>query len=240
MKSIPTTPPRHLLRALSLLLRYPDAGLRGHLTGLAGVIAEDRHLPAARREELLALVTDLQRGDPYMNEARYIETFDRGRSASLHLFEHVHGDSRDRGQAMIDLLQTYETAGLLLGPDEMPDHLSVALEFASTQPAGVAQDFLGEFAHILTLVFSALLKRESIYASLIAAVLELSGQKVQAVPVPPDELVDDSWQEPEPFNGCSVEGQGRPSPGLSSTPQPLHFVEKSRMQQGASHPGARP
>jgi nitrate reductase molybdenum cofactor assembly chaperone NarJ/NarW len=82
-------------------------------------------------------------------EARYVETFDRGRATSLHLFEHVHGDSRDRGPAMIDLVQTYEKAGLYLGPEELPDHLCVVLEFASTQPPALARAFLGEMAHIL-------------------------------------------------------------------------------------------
>ena len=77
---------------------------------------------------------EMERADPIELEARYVELFDRGRATSLHLFEHVHGDSRDRGPAMIDLTQTYEKAGLLLGPHELPDHLCVVLEFASTQP----------------------------------------------------------------------------------------------------------
>ncbi|MET5021328.1 nitrate reductase molybdenum cofactor assembly chaperone, partial [Burkholderia pseudomallei] len=75
--------------------------------------------------------------------------FDRGRSTSLHLFEHVHGDSRDRGPAMIDLAQTYEKAGLHLGPAELPDYLPVVLEFASTQPPKEARAFLAEMTHIL-------------------------------------------------------------------------------------------
>jgi nitrate reductase delta subunit len=72
--------------------------------------------------------------DPMEAEARYVDNFDRGRQTSLHLFEHVHGDSRDRGPALIDLMQTYEKAGLQFEADELPDHLPVVLEFASTQP----------------------------------------------------------------------------------------------------------
>ena len=162
-------------------------------------------------------------------EARYVETFDRGRATSLHLFEHVHGDSRDRGPAMVDLAQTYEKAGLHMGPNELPDHLCVVLEFASTQPSKLAAEFLGEMEHILTSIFSALLKRESPYAALIAAVLELAGQKVQAVPVVADESVDDAWAEPAVFDGCSTKGQGKPG-----DPQPIHFVRKANAQQGAS------
>ncbi|MCP2937330.1 nitrate reductase molybdenum cofactor assembly chaperone, partial [Salmonella enterica subsp. enterica serovar Typhimurium] len=82
-------------------------------------------------------------------EAAYVELFDRGRSTSLHLFEHVHGDSRDRGPAMIDLAQTYEKAGLYLAEGELPDYLPVVLEFVSTQPAREARAFLGEMTHIL-------------------------------------------------------------------------------------------
>ena len=77
------------------------------------------------------------------------------------MFEHVHGDSRDRGPALIDLGQTYQKSGLMLGAEELPDHLCVVLEFASTQPPQVAQDFLAEMAHVLTTIFSALLKNGS-------------------------------------------------------------------------------
>ena len=102
-----------------------------------------------RLAELDALIVKLQRADPLDSEAEYVQLFDRGRGTSLHLFEHVHGDSRDRGPAMIDLAQTYEKAGLLLAPGELPDYLPAVLEFASTQPPREAKAFLSEMAHIL-------------------------------------------------------------------------------------------
>lgn len=220
---------RYSLRALALMLGYPDANLRSMLPKLVEAIDAEGAVPAARRMELKAFAAELTRLDPIEVEARYVETFDRGRATSLHLFEHVHGDSRDRGPAMVDLAQTYEKAGLHMGPHELPDHLCVVLEFASTQPPKLAAEFLGEMEHILTAIFSALLKRESAYAVLVAAVLELAGQKVQAVPVVADESVDDSWAEPPVFDGCSTKGQGKPG-----TPQPIHFVRKANAQQGAS------
>ena len=110
-----------------------------------------------------------------------MQLFDRGRGTSLHLFEHVHGDSRDRGPAMIDLAQTYEKAGLLLAPGELPDYLPAVLEFVSTQPPREAKAFLGEMAHILNAIFGALQKRESAYASVLGALLELAGEKAQPV-----------------------------------------------------------
>ena len=221
---------RHTLRALALLLGYPDEGLRGVLPALADAIDSEAALPQARRTELRAFVREMERADPIELEARYVELFDRGRATSLHLFEHVHGDSRDRGPAMIDLTQTYEKAGLLLGPHELPDHLCVVLEFASTQPPAVAREFLGEMAHILNAIFSALRKRESRYASVLAAVLELAGHKAEAVAVADDEPMDESWAEPVVFDGCSSRGQAGPG-----QPQPIQIVRRKT----ASAEGAR-
>lgn len=219
---------RYTLRALALLLGYPDERLRGLLPQLLDAIDAERALPAARRLELRNLHNELLRGDLLETQARYVETFDRGRATSLHLFEHVHGDSRDRGPAMVDLVQTYEKAGLLLAPEELPDHLCVVLEFASTQPAPIAREFLGEMAHILSAVFSALLQRGSPYATALAAVLELAGQRVQAVAIEADEPMDDSWSEPPAFDGCSTKGQARPG-----EPQPIHIVRRAAAQPGA-------
>ena len=130
---------------------------------------------------------------------------------------------------MIDLLQTYEKSGLFMARDELPDHLCVVLEFASTQPPQLATEFLGEMSHILSAIFSALLQRGSPYAAPIAAVLELCGQQVQAVPIVADESMDDVWQEPEAFGGCSTQGQSRPGEA-----QPLHFVRNTQPGRGVA------
>lgn len=217
---------KYSLRALARLLSYPDAEWREQAVALVDAIESESALPAARVAELRTLVSAMLRGNPMEIESRYVETFDRGRATSLHLFEHVHGDSRDRGPAMIDLVQTYEKAGLYLSADELPDHLGAVLEFASTQPAALAKAFLGEVAHILNAIFSALLKRESPYASVVAAVLELAGQKAQAVPFTADEPMDEAWAEPEAFNGCSSRGQSRPGQA-----QPIHIVRRDAAEQ---------
>jgi len=214
---------RLTLRVLSALLRYPDAAFRDAVPELIEALDTERALSASRLAELTALLRQFRTQDPYDNEARFVETFDRGRATSLHLFEHVHGDSRDRGPALVDLGQTYERAGLALEGDELPDHLSVVLEFASSQPRHVAREFLGEMAHILNAVFSALRERGSPYASVIAAVLELGGQKAEAVPVQEDQAIDEAWAEPPAFDGCSSAGQA--SPG---TPQPIHIVRPKK------------
>ena len=217
--------PRLTLRVLAALLDYPDAGFLRAVPELVDALDAEAALPASRRQELAALLHQLQALPPFEAEARYLETFDRGRATSLHLFEHVHGDSRDRGPAMVDLAQTYEAAGLRLDGRELPDHLGVVLEFASTQPAALARAFLGEMAHILQAIFSALRARDSAYASLVAAVLELAGQKVEAVPVPADESLDATWEEPAVFDGCSTRGQSAPG-----QPQPVRIVRRAPPQ----------
>ena len=217
------------LRVLARLLSYPGTALRAHLPELRQALAGEGVLTDARLAELDALMESLARRPALDVEADYVELFDRGRSTSLHLFEHVHGDSRERGPAMIDLAQTYEKAGLYLAQGEMPDYLPVALEFTSTQPPREARAFLAEMAHILNAIFAALQQRRSPYASILGALLELAGETAQPVKVVPDEAMDDIWQEPPAFDGCSSKGQA--SPGQ---PQPIHMVRKPRPVQGAA------
>ena len=224
-----TTPKKmtHTLRACALLIGYPDASLRGLLPDLRLALHDEAALSASRLAELDALIEALQQQAPLDTEAAYVELFDRGRSTSLHLFEHLHGDSRDRGPAMIDLAQTYEKAGLFLSASELPDCLPVVLEFASTQPPKEARAFLAEMTHILNALFTALVKRESRYASVVGALIELAGERAHAVKIQPDEALDDSWAEPLAFDGCSSHGQAKPG-----TPQPINLVRKSSATQG--------
>ena len=139
-------------------------------------------------------------------------------------------DQAQRGYPMV--LQTYEQAGLYLAPGELPDHLTVVLEYASTQPPTQARAFLRELTHILQAIFSALLRRESPYASVLAAVLELAGEKAQAVKIPDEPGLDETWEEPAAFGGCSTQGQA--SPGQ---PQPIQIV-RAAARQASTQPGA--
>jgi nitrate reductase delta subunit len=216
------------LRVLSALLGYPHARLREHLFEMRRLLDDEGALSPTRRTELQALIDALRNADPLQIEADYVELFDRGRATSLHLFEHVHGDSRDRGPAMIDLGQTYEKAGLILAEGELPDYLPAVLEFVSTQPPREARAFLGEMAHILNAIFAALLKRQSAYASVLGALLELAGEKAKPVEAIADEPLDQSWAEPAAFDGCSTKGQMRPGQA-----QPIHIIRKQTAEQGA-------
>jgi nitrate reductase delta subunit len=217
------------LRVLAALLSYPDSAMRGHLPEMREILRSESVLLDTRQAELDALIESLDRAEQLEVEADYVELFDRGRGTSLHLFEHVHGDSRDRGPAMIDLAQTYEKAGLYLAPGELPDYLPAVLEFVSTQPPREATAFLSEMAHIFTAIFSALRERASPYASVLGALLELAGEKAQAVALAAEPALDETWVEPPVFDGCSTRGQAKPG-----QPQPIHIVRKS------AHPGVAP
>lgn len=209
------------LRVLAALLGYPDAQMRGHLPEMGEILHGEAALSAARLAELDALMGSLANADPLDTEAGYVELFDRGRATSLHLFEHVHGDSRDRGPAMIDLAQTYEKAGLYLAPGELPDYLPAVLEFVSTQPPREARAFLGEMSHIFNALFSALQERASPYAGVPGALLELAGEQAQPVKPAVEPPLDENWAEPPVFDGCSSKGQARPG-----QPQAIHFVRR--------------
>ena len=215
----PTRPMQKTLRVLSALLGYPDARLRSHLAEMRGLLHAEGALAPARRAEIDALIDALEAAEPMDAEADYVELFDRGRGTSLHLFEHVHGDSRERGPAMIDLGQTYAAAGLVLAEGELPDYLPAVLEFVSTQPPREARAFLGEMAHILNAVFASLQQRRSPYAGVLGALLELAGETAQPVKPPAEEPLDESWAEPPVFDGCSSKGQARPG-----QPQPIRLV----------------
>ena len=230
--------PSYSLRALAHLVGYPGAELRAALPDLREAFYGDHALSASRLQGLETLIESIAQRDPLEVEADYVELFDRGRATSLHLFEHVHGDSRDRGPAMIDLIKTYEQGGLYLnagldGSDaqnELPDYLPIVLEFISTLPREQMVGFVGEIAHILNALYAALLKRRSWYAHVPAAVLELGEQAIAPTEVPEDEALDAAWAEPDAFGGCNSKGQQSPD-----QPQPIQIV---RRQQPATQRGA--
>jgi len=214
-------------KALSALLAYPSADLVAALPEIAAIVDREPRLARRDKDALRALSAWLVTADLLDAQEDYVALFDRGRATSLHLFEHVHGDSRDRGPAMIDLGKTYEAAGLLLAPGELPDYLPAVLEFVSTQPPREAKAFLSEMAHILSAIFGALQKRESAYASVLGALLELAGEKAQPVTPAAEEPLDEAWAEPPVFDGCSSKGQARPD-----QPQPIRIVRNDNLIEG--------
>jgi nitrate reductase delta subunit len=166
-----------LLKLIAVLLDYPQDELWDHGDELRQAVDDPALLPA-RRAALLGFIDGLLATDPMEAQERWLGLFDRGRSMSLLLFEHIHGESRDRGQAMVDLLATYRKAGFELGAKQLPDYLPVVLEFLATQPVAEVRDWLGHTAHILELLAARAQERQSPYALLIEALVEIAKGRV--------------------------------------------------------------
>jgi len=215
------------LRALAALLSYPTAGLVDALPEIRGVIAMEGHIARCDRDGLEELIRELAAADLLEAQEQYVALFDRARATSLNLYEHVHGDSRDRGQAMVDLAQVYVRAGLAISTRELPDYLPVLLEYLSTRPRAEAEEMLGDCAHILRAIGNALLRRRAPHAAVLATLLALAGEAgLDAGDLAPEEAeksLDDEWaEEPVTFGlGC---GDARAEAGK---PQPIRFVRKA-------------
>ena len=207
------------LKAISLLLSYPTRELQQAMPEIGGVLASDTRLTAAARRALRPLVEELGGRDIYDLEEQFVMLFDRSRTLSLNLFEHVHGESRDRGSAMVSLLETYREKGFEPNTSELPDHLPVLLEFLSTCPFVEIQETLADAAHIFEALNARLVRRESRYGAAFAALLQLAGVEADKEAVaellkepeadPNDlEALDEVWEEseilfgPDPNAGC--------------------------------------
>lgn len=165
-----------ILRVIARLLDYPTEDLQQSQDALVAAILEDGHLPLNLKQSLLRCTEAFCTEDLMDLQEAYVETFDRGRSLSLLLFEHVHGESRDRGQAMVDLMAQYEAAGLELDARELPDYLPLFLEYLSTRSEEEVNGWLEDVHHILGLLAERLYQRESLHHVLFDALLELAGK----------------------------------------------------------------
>jgi nitrate reductase delta subunit len=192
------------LRALAALLGYPSAELQSHIPDIRDALDGEGALPRAARRRFEPLLTGLETGDLLDCQADYSELFDRSRSLSLHLFEHVHGDSRERGQAMIDLGQQYADRGFYLTGPELPDFVPVFVEFASCLPPAEAREMLAQPAHVLVALQERLAKRGSPYAEVFGALVLIAGAKPDrealaelAARTPDDDpaKIDEEWEE---------------------------------------------
>lgn len=206
-------------RALSALLAYPTEDLSSAIPEIIAAIEAEGLISIEAREQLRPLLADLGTLDLYDLQERYVELFDKTRRHSLHLFEHIHGESRDRGQAMVDLLEHYQRGGLLIAANELPDFLPLFLEFLSARPLEEARGLLKETAHIFSLLEERLAKRTGGYAAVFTAALSIINETAVTADTveindEPDDLasIDAAWEETAvtfgPGNatdGCSVD-----------------------------------
>ncbi len=206
-------------KVYAALLSYPTQDICDASPAFKAVLDTDDLIADRERVRVNTLINQLASRDLYDLQARYVELFDRSRTLSLHLFEHIHGESRDRGQAMVDLKALYESHGLDMSANELPDFLPLFLEFLSEIPLAEARILLGETAHVLDALAERLRKRKSIYTAVmrnLAAIADrsasLDGAEVETPAEEPQSLeaLDKAWEDeqvvfgPDPSAGCPV------------------------------------
>ena len=225
-------------RALAALISYPTEALQAATGEIAAVLAEEglgrphRNAPPSR--DLLA---ELAGRDIYDLQERYFALFDRSRTLSLHLFEHVHGESRDRGQAMADLIELYRGHGFEPTAGELPDFLPLFLEFLSLLPDVEARALLAEPAGILRSSRTGLSHAKAPMRRCSRRSPRWPTHRRSAVPISsaedPDDLValDAAWEEAAvhfgPANRSTVAEPIACGPGFApppATPRPSEEI----------------
>ncbi len=214
------------LKAIGALLDYPTEDMLAALEEIAACIRREETIPTAARSEIEPLIRWLRTRDLMTLQEEYVALFDRTRRLSLHLYEHVHGESRDRGQAMVDLATAYRLHGFELASPEMPDYLPLFCEFLSQIPGPAARAYLDDAAAVLEALRLRLTERGSPYAAAVGALVALAGREADRAAVaailenaPADPADPDAeWQEePVTFGAGAALGDCRYArPPLSS------------------------
>ena len=249
-------------KVLSALLAYPTDELVAARSELISVLEDEGLVTGDPLEGLEALIDEIAHDDLFEAQERYIQLFDRTRALSLHLFEHVHGESRDRGQAMVDLIRVYEDHGFTPTIKELPDFTPLFLEYASLLPLNEAVALVAQPAHVFAAIRERLVKRGSSYAALFSALGQIGAvkpdselvAKLMKEPDPePDDLeaLDAAWQEEEVLFGpgaaaedCGIDSLAaklrqvrRPAPGMplpaADANKPVITHSGTTIQQGA-------
>ena len=226
-----------ILKVFSILLTYPSEVLQQAIPEMRALVRQDTHVKDGA-ELVEPLLYALEHDDLYDSQERYVLLFDRSRSLSLNLFEHIHGESRDRGGAMVDLLDTYRAGGFDLNASELPDHLPVLLEFLSTQSRQEAQSILQDAGHILVALTERLQRRGSPYAAVLQALVrfsEASSHTAEAQILLQEEMddpenleaLDEVWEEAQVTFGLDAAAGCAPNAKQNSklgpTEHPIHL-----------------
>lgn len=228
-----------ILKVIARLLDYPDQDVGDNAGEISCLISEAREISPDHRAQLLEAVKDIYSGELLDSQERYVGLFEQGRSLSLHLFEHVHGESRDRGQAMVDLMAEYSSNGFEIDSRELPDYIPMFLEYLSYRPDLEAREWLADVSHILALLAARLMERESVYAHLFESLLLIAGRseeieqhREQVASEEPDntpEALDKEWEEVAVT--FSAEGSScdvKPPPTDPNQESPLRWSEPQR------------
>lgn len=214
-------------RILSALLLYPEPELVAALPEMqAGLDARP-----GMRAALRPLLTHLAGEDLITLQQYYVQTFDRTPSHSLHLFEHIHGESRDRGQAMVDLMEEYKKHGLQMQGDELPDFVPLFLEFLSQlEGEDKAGPLLGDAVHVLAHIGGKLAANGNVYACVFDVLEQLSPVPAEALTEPPVKDMDEALETFGP-GADGVEPLLKHAPGGA---QPINFHPRGAHRAPAS------
>jgi nitrate reductase delta subunit len=215
--------------ALSRLLSYPSGALQNEALDYVTVIQNEDLIPERIVRALTKLADHLETTDIYEAQSYYVDQFDRSRTLSLHLYEHVHGESRERGSAMVGLVELYKSRGLEMDVSDLPDYLPVFLEFLSIVPEAEAASLIGEAAHVLEAIGERLRKRKSPYCAIFGALMALSDKPADKealadlLAIPEDDpndldALDKSWAEEPVTFGPGTAVDGCPKAGDTSGP----------------------
>lgn len=218
-----------IFKVISALLDYPQEGVYSNGGELITIVENEAALSAECKTAMTDFIKEQTALDLLDWQSDYDALFERGRNLSLLLFEHVHGESRDRGQAMVDLIAQYKEADLALDKNELPDYIPLFLEFLSTQDMAGAKAWLMDVSHILAVLATRLEERDSGYASLFNALLEISQAKVDLAEIREavskeeadytNEAIDKVWEdEAVTFGGNATDGGGCPSSASDGKP----------------------
>jgi len=218
-----------IFKVISALMDYPQEGVAKHEEELHQIIQCNPTLSSDSKQAMSQFLAQQCALDLLDWQSDYDALFERGRNLSLLLFEHVHGESRDRGQAMVDLIAQYKEADLSLDKNELPDYIPLFLEFLSTQDLAGAKAWLMDVSHILAVLATRLEERDSGYASLFNALLEISQADVDRAEIREavakeeadytNEAIDKVWEdEAISFGGNATDGGSCPSSASDGKP----------------------
>lgn len=224
-------------KILGLLLTYPEGSVYAASDDLLQILQQEELLGQKSIKKIEKFLTDQKAKDLLSVQEEYVETFDRGRSHCLHLFEHIHGESRDRGQAMVDLIDTYNEKGLYIDSSELPDYLPLFMEYLSRCEFAHASELLGEAIDVIAVIGLKLKKIKSPYADIFASIEMLSALKVDKVRIekaienaPKDaqtlEEIDAEWQETEAFSGDPLQDAAMDCNTCNAFPNATETLQK--------------
>ncbi|MFT6926376.1 MAG: nitrate reductase delta subunit [Psychromonas sp.] len=200
-------PKMTILKVISRLLDYPSAALFDAADEMIDIVSKSDLVSKKNKGDLITFIEQLCARDLYDAQESYDLLFERGRALSLLMFEHVHGESRDRGQAMVDLMNVYKSNGFENDSEQLPDYIPLFLEFLSEQDATFAQEWLGDMCHLMMMLSERLIDRKCYYSSVFEALIDISGEQadreeiVEAVSKEERddtiEAIDKEWEDKE-------------------------------------------